>query len=147
MSRFKFKKNEVVYNTIEANPSKRIHISGSVFYDNDNDSGFKPNRFVEGTTLNILRADSDYRPNFVSSDVFADTNVTGTLTRDYNTTSNVGVICRCAIERTQMHPLRDGPIRKINRVRAVPAVDDQWISPNAFQRLAPNRRQIGRAHV
>ena len=28
----------------------------------------------------------------------------------HNTTSNVGVIRRCAIERTQMHPLRDGPI-------------------------------------
>jgi len=91
MSRFNFKKNEVVYNTIEANPSKRIHISGSVFYDNKDTPDFEPNRFVDGTTLNIPRAESDYRPNFVSSDDFADMDVEGTLTRDYDTTSNVGI--------------------------------------------------------
>jgi hypothetical protein len=91
MSRFKFKKNEVVMNTIEANPTKRIYISGSVYYDNRESAGFQPNRFISGSSVVIQNSENDYRPNFVTPEEYADSNITASFSRDYYNSSSVGI--------------------------------------------------------
>tara|TARA_Y100000361_G_scaffold67427_1_gene59352 strand:+ start:2705 stop:3736 length:1032 start_codon:yes stop_codon:yes gene_type:complete len=91
MSRFKFKKNEVVLNNIEAHPTKKFHISGSVFYDNDDTAGFKPNRFVSGSSLIVDKSDYDIRPHFVTQAEYTASYATASFSRDYYTSSNVGI--------------------------------------------------------
>ena len=91
MSRFKFKNSEVILNNIEAHPTKKFHISGSVFYDNDDTAGFKPNRFISGSVLRVDKADSDIRPQFVTELEYDASDANETFARNYHESSSVGI--------------------------------------------------------
>jgi hypothetical protein len=91
MSRFKFKNSEVVLNNIEAHPTKKFHISGSVFYDNDDTAGFKPNRFVSGSSLIVNKSDYDIRPHFVTQLEYTASSANASFSRDYYQSSSVGI--------------------------------------------------------
>jgi len=91
MSRFKFKNSEIVLNNIEAHPTKKFHISGSVFYDNDDTAGFKPNRFVSGSSLTVDKSDYDIRPHFVTQTEYTASSATSSFSRDYYNSSSVGI--------------------------------------------------------
>lgn len=91
MSRFKFKNSEIVLNNIEAHPTKKFHISGSVFYDNNDTAGFKPNRFVSGSSLTVNKSDYDIRPHFVTQTEYTASSATSSFSRDYHDSSSVGI--------------------------------------------------------
>ena len=92
MSRFKFKNSEIVLNNIEAHPTKKFHISGSVFYNNDDTAGFKPNHFVSGSSLIVNKSVYDIRPHFVTQEEFSTSiSATSSFSRDYYHSSSVGI--------------------------------------------------------
>jgi hypothetical protein len=90
MSYYRFKKNDIVLNRVEANPKNRIYISNTnVYHNNSNVAGSKPIKHVSGSSLIVKKDSIDQRPNFLTHAEFLDSSQE--MVKDYYLSSSITV--------------------------------------------------------
>ena len=68
MSFYKFKKNEVMLNSVRSHPEVRVYIAQSAsYYNNSGQAGIEPINHVSGSTLEVERNAYNSRPLFVTT--------------------------------------------------------------------------------